>query len=382
MMKHLENRFNVEPFLRYILNFTDNNEPIKEGYTAITRKAKDYIKFYEKYIEESLENISSYITTVFSSNNLSPKALYDNMKIIPENNYKGMFSYECEKNNMEKCLINLFWDNTFGLPIAQNVLITNKETSSEEMQAFFNRAILCKYNTLFIVEISESFSKYQQGLMNNYINNLLSYKNNKYNEQTKQNIEKKNTKDYLESCIVFIYDKENNNIAPFLKEIDKLYIYDENNKNNQGDDQIGLFNKQRRNLKVYDKSTNATEKVIKNNILSELQNIMVITSTICGLGKTERIKKMIKDEKKKYFHFPLGGIVSKSIIYDKLYKLMKKIKNENYKEIAIHLDLTESKEKSIINEFFFSFLITKFYTNNENIIYIPKDISIYVEVPN
>ena len=61
---------------------------------------------------------------------------------------------------------------------------------------------------------------------------------------------------------------------------------------------------------------------------------------------------------------------------------MKKIKNENYKEIAIHLDLTESKEKSIINEFFFSIFITKFYSNNENIIYIPKDISIYVEIPN
>ena len=109
---------------------------------------------------------------------------------------------------------------------------------------------------------------------------------------------------------------------------------------------------------------------------------MVITSTICRLGKTEKIKKMIKDAEKKYFHFPLGGIVSKSIIYDKLYKLMKKIKNENYKKVDIHLDLTVSKEKSIINEFLFSFLITKFYTNNENIIYIPKDISIYIEVPN
>ena len=62
--------------------------------------------------------------------------------------------------------------------------------------------------------------------------------------------------------------------------------------------------------------------------------------------------------------------------------MFKKLKNENYKDIAIHLDLTESKEKSIINEFFFSFLVTKFYTNNENILYIPKDISIYFEIPN
>ena len=50
--------------------------------------------------------------------------------------------------------------------------------------------------------------------------------------------------------------------------------------------------------------------------------------------------------------------------------------------MAIHLDLTETKEISILNEFFFSFLITKFYSNNENIIYIPKDIHIYIEIPN
>jgi hypothetical protein len=57
-------------------------------------------------------------------------------------------------------------------------------------------------------------------------------------------------------------------------------------------------------------------------------------------------------------------------------------KNYEYKDVAIHLDLTESEEKSIIYEFFFSFLITKFYMNNENILYIPKDIDIYIEIPN
>ena len=35
-----------------------------------------------------------------------------------------------------------------------------------------------------------------------------------------------------------------------------------------------------------------------------------------------------------------------------------------------------------MNEFLFSFLITKFYANNENIIYIPNNIKIYIEIPN
>ena len=83
-----------------------------------------------------------------------------------------------------------------------------------------------------------------------------------------------------------------------------------------------------------------------------------------------------------YVHFPLGSLLTKSIIYNKLENLLDKIKNENYKDLAIHLDLTESNETSIINEFFFSFLITKFYSNNECIIYIPKYIDIYIEIPN
>ena len=44
--------------------------------------------------------------------------------------------------------------------------------------------------------------------------------------------------------------------------------------------------------------------------------------------------------------------------------------------------MTESEEISIINDFLFSFLFTRIYTNNEAIIYIPKDIEIDIEIPN
>ena len=45
---------------------------------------------------------------------------------------------------------------------------------------------------------------------------------------------------------------------------------------------------------------------------------MVITSDICDLGKSKKIKKMIKKNNKIYFHFPLGGILTKSYIFNKL----------------------------------------------------------------
>ena len=37
---------------------------------------------------------------------------------------------------------------------------------------------------------------------------------------------------------------------------------------------------------------------------------------------------MIKEKKQKYFHFPLGGILTKKVISEKILNLLKKINNE------------------------------------------------------
>ena len=122
-------------------------------------------------------------------------------------------------------------------------------------------------------------------------------------------------------------------------------------------------------------------------------NIKVFSSDACGLGKSFKIKKLIKENNEIYYHFPLGGMLTKKSIYEKLLKLLKTIKkdlkikkeeeeNLPYNNVAIHLDIIESEETSLINEFLFSFLVSKFYANNGNIIYIPNNIKIYVEIPN
>lgn len=46
-----------------------------------------------------------------------------------------------------------------------------------------------------------------------------------------------------------------------------------------------------------------------NNIDIEFENIKIDISEICGLGKSYN---------KKYYYFPIGGILSKKIIYEKL----------------------------------------------------------------
>ena len=358
IMKHLEKTFHIDSFLRYILNFRDNNKKVKEGEKIIIKNANDYIKEYELYNENSFESIAMYIRSLFEKNNIKTiEDHYNDMKMSSKDKYKGIYLHACKNNTMEKYIINLFWDKLTELPIAQNLLITNKETSSEEIQSFFHRALLCNYNTLFVVEINDSFSEQQQSVMISYIDQLLSYKNEKYNNEKKLNVGKKETQIYLYSCIVFIYEEANEKINLFLKEINKL-----------GERKF--------------EDIEIDENIYKEKILPKIGDITVVTSEICGLGKSEKIRNLIN--KKKYFHFPLGGILTKEIIYKKLEMLLDNIKNYDYKDVAIHLDMTESKEEeeSIINEFFFSFIITKFYSNNENIIFIPKDISIYVEIPN
>jgi hypothetical protein len=156
--------------------------------------------------------------------------------------------------------------------------------------------------------------------------------------------------------------------------------------------------------------------ILNNSSKIQTENIIVFSSDVCGLGKTFQIKKLIKNNNDIYYHFPLGGRLTKKTIYEKILKLLKKIKKDTkikkdeenkknekgeenkknkideenkedeeyleYNNIAVHLDLIESEDTALINEFLFSFLITKFYNNNEDILYIPNNVKIYVEIPN
>ena len=214
-----------------------------------------------------------------------------------------------------------------------------------------------------------------------------------------------NSSVYLDSYIVFIYKKLSNESA-FKNEMNNYIKNDKEDgeelQPNYNDEENKMGDLDISNISFY------TIRSIKNDDIDDLiNNIIVISSEVCGLGKSFRIKKNIKEEGKIYYHFPLGGKLTKKIIYQKILDLFERIKaerikdnrcvkkhensedkediNEEYTEfdkVAIHLDIIETKDIDLVNEFLFSFLITKFYTNNENIIYIPNNIKIYIEVPN
>ena len=373
IVNHLDGYSNIFPFLRYILNETNNKE-IKTGNISNDHNFNDFILDYGDYQNETFTNISNYIVSLFINNGTNLQKHYEKMKIKyqeGEEKLKGIFFFKSGNISMEEDILQIFLDKTGNLPIAQNILITNKETSYEEMQAFLNRAIFCRYNTLFVVEINESFSVDQQRHINRFLDKLLSFKCGE-----KANANKGKTFEYMDSCIVFIYNDKNESSLNYIKRTYYPNILELKSTHNINTTNL---NDNSNNLNI---SMNTSRDALSNNI-------HVIKSDICGLGKTEKIKKDIKLKDKIYIHFPVGGNITRDSLYKKLEEIISKIenikKNEN-KNIAIHLDLYDNdngnNETSILNEFLFSFLITKFYSNTKNILYIPTDIEIYIEVPN
>ena len=412
--QHQEGNFDIPEIKRYILNKTSIDDTIIEAENINNIPlGEDYEKQHRDYTKQIFESMSQYLISLFNTNKLDFDKLYDDMKIKEDyKNIKGISIKTCENESIEEYILYLYEEYVGKLPIAQNILICSKETSIEEIQSFLYRAILCDYHTLFVIEILKSFSNYQHNKMYGYIDKLLSIKLEKYKKDNKKDdVYKEKTRIYLDSKIVFVYkdkDLDKEIEIAFKNELGK-YIKNSKDENfsipiNKGDE-----NEKEGENKMGDLSVS---NIIRNSIGSFqdndlLKKIKVITSDVCGLGKSFKIKKMIKDQEKKYYHFPLGGKLTKNEIYQKVFDLFETIKkdakeeakkskkkedkedkdknDEKYSEfnkVAIHLDLIETKDISLINEFLFSFLITKFYTNNENIIYIPNNMQIYIEVPN
>ena len=417
---HQEGNCEVLEIIKYILNKTDYKDKITDGDTYNKKIGEDFENDYKDYTIQIFDNMSKYIISLFEKNDLDYEKHYNNILIQEKNKYRGFYIKKCKIISMEEYIIYLFKEKLNKLPIAQNILICSNETSIEELQSFLYRAILCEHNTLFIIEILKSFTNFQHNRMYSYIDKLLTYK---FENSENKNKNKLNTRDYLNTCIYFIY-KELEDEDAFKSELNKyLFQPEETNEIEKGKED-DIKNKTKLNdLNISEISKDQNESMFYEpddiKLKNIKENIKVFSSDVCGLGKSFQINKLKKDNEI-YYHFPLGGLLTKKVIYDKLSKLLQKIKddakirkdelkkkeskkdgeeqkddknkkdekeqkndeNSEFDNVVIHLDLIESKETSLINEFLFSFLITNFYTNNEDIIYIPNNIKIYVEIPN
>ena len=86
-----------------------------------------------------------------------------------------MFTYVCDKP--EKNIFQIYKYITGQNPIAQNILLCTKMTSNEEITAFLYRAILCEYNSCFIVAGLESLETEKKSTILDILNSFFQREN-------------------------------------------------------------------------------------------------------------------------------------------------------------------------------------------------------------
>ena len=325
--QHQGGSYGISEMIRYILNKTSNKDKIQDGDLYNESLGEDFEDEYKDYTKKTFEQISKYLISLFKKNDSNFQKHYDSMKIKEEynNKFKGIYIEKCEKISMEEYILGLFLKKLDKLPIAQNLLICSNETSIEEIQSFLYRAILCEFNTLFAIEILESFTNFQHNKMYSYIDRLLSIKLEKYKKQNekKKGLDKSKSRDYLDSYIVFVYQKLDNENA-FKNELEKYTRKNQKNveEERRGVEDVSVEEGAEKSLEdmnlseiesdsVEDNIDESKNKIIIPSNFDIANNIKVISSDVCGLGKSFRIKKMISEEKKIYYHFPLGGKLTK-----------------------------------------------------------------------
>ena len=235
---------------------------------------------------------------------------------------------------MEKELFLIHKYLTDKFPASHNILLCSKYTSNEEITAFLYRAILCEFNSCFIIGRIESLESDKKENILTILNKLIIVK-----------------KEKMKSCLIILYT---NNSTDIYKSLSSLNYA--------------------KNLPLQLKDFS------KNKISKKESNIEIISSDKSGAGKSTKIKLEIENQNKNYIYFPFGGEINRKDIINRLNDLSSKISDP--KKYAIHFDLHDTEQIDLMSEFLFSILITRLYGHDDKIIYFPKELEIKIEIPN
>ena len=320
---------NIEPLLNYLMNNLYKDNISKFEYEE---KAKDSDnKYMDKYINV-INNCIKYFKEILKINNKSIKDIYKQNIINNKYSFRGLYNYLAIGAGIEEQLLSWYYLLTKNYPIAQTLLLCNRETSSDEIISFMHRAILCEYNVLFIMGRLEELPSDKCQLLTDLISELYTNKEKEMN-----------------SCLVFIFS---NNSSEIVRQIQKIHYCEI--------------------LHHDDKKKSIEEGIFEG------EEVEIYYSDSSGVGKSTKIKNEAEERGKKYIYFPLGGEFNKKEI---IYRLKEnKILNEE-KKIILHIDLYDTKRTELMKEFLFSILITKLFGQNEDIFYLNKEVEIKIELP-
>lgn len=318
------------PFLQYLTNDQINNKIFKDFNYNNELNENKYICL--------LENIKKFFETFLNSNNLNLENIYNRNLVKDKERFHGLFSYLLKDDivdkmkDIEEHILYLYKFITGQKPMAQNILFCNEETTLEEINSFMYRAFLCQYPSLFTLAKIENLNKEKKKLIKNLLNTL-------YIKRIKE----------IKSCVIFIFSDNNDSLLKYFEKINEHNILSQND-------------------------------IKKEEGISFEENVEIIYSDYAGVGKSTLIFSRAISQKKRIIHFPLGNTFNRKKIFESLKAIQNEIMDEE--NIAIHLDLYDTKNIELMKELLFCFLITKVFYLNNDLFYLTNKVKIFVEIPS
>ena len=328
---NLINNNKVISLIKYISGLNLNS--IKKESQILQKIKNNYKQLDNENVKNNIDKISLFLENIFENNITVQNILSSNE--LKNKKYKGFYTIEIPKKSYEIEILSWYVDLTNNLPLPFTLLICTNDTSDEELTSFLYRALYCEYNILFFLQNIEDLTNEQRKIIISMLRN--------------KNLIKK-----MKSSLVISFYSQNDDI---VKSIIKLEGH--------------------KKLKDVEKGKNKTNILNKNKQL--IDKIYTVSSNSSGVGKSFYIKRQAKIDNLKYIYFPIGGSYNKEDVIKRLNQL----NNEAYylENSLLHLDLSETDKDYLTREIIFSFGILYKYGHNDNTVCLPKNLSLYIEIP-
>ena len=288
------------------------------------------------YFEENLTHNKKTIKDIYKFNIIN-----ENIRTKNHKKFRGI--YYNVSNNQDIDSLNYYLYLTNNFPINICFLYCTNYITSEELLCFLLRCVLCQYNALFCLINADLLNITQR---RNFIS-LIKEFSKKYGKK-------------MMSCLLIMLNISDNILHKIFNKIKNIQPFPLYSLSNQD----------------------------KISSLLNQNETFIINSTNCGLGKSELIKtgkiyqyldkQFNKDTN--YIYFPIGGQFSRHSLINRLNELPDM--SNLGKEFTIHLDLTQTKDFNLLNEFFFKLLILRQFDLYENVKYLGKNVKIIIELLN
>ena len=288
----------------------------------------------EKIYLIMLNNIKKYIKEQIQYNKKEIKNIYlkNSIKESNDENNKFLSGFFFYPTNIEEYdILNIFNVLTKSNPMNSNLLFCNKNTPDQEIFTFVIKAIYCEIASLFLIFIP----KYINNSQKIFLLKLLKINAEKISQMMK-------------SCLIIMFnfsDSEFHSSIMSIKNIELMKLKSE--------------------LKMEE---------------LKLDNYHIVSSNVCGLGKSTYIRS--KKENKEMIYFPIGGELTNEDLNERIKTLIGERTNNRQKNYILHIDFTQTNNTEIVKDFLFKLLILKKIEIEDNVIYISPNIEIYIEISN